>query len=74
LLGEGAVSAGPAGASRSDDATEYRQRGYLHLQMRHFPQAERDLEKYLVLSPEARDKAEIEKRLKALRRWVAGMN
>ncbi|HUQ94083.1 MAG TPA: transglutaminase-like domain-containing protein [Bryobacteraceae bacterium] len=56
------------------DATEYRQRGYLHLQMRHFQQAERDLEKYLALSPEARDKAEIEKRLKALRRWAAGLN
>jgi hypothetical protein len=42
--------------------------------MRHYRDAERDLEKYLQLSPEARDRAEIEKRLKALQRWVAGFN
>jgi len=56
------------------DATEYRQRGYLHLHMKHYRDAERDLEKYLQLSPEARDRVEIEKRLKALQRWVAGFN
>ncbi|MBL8217728.1 MAG: transglutaminase family protein [Bryobacterales bacterium] len=57
-----------------NDATEYRQRGYLHLQMRHYREAERDLACYLRLAPEARDKDEIERRLKALHRWVAGMN
>lgn len=57
-----------------NDATEYRQRGYLNLQMRHYKDAERDLSRYLSLSPEARDREEIERRLKALHRWVAGMN
>ncbi len=57
-----------------EDATEYRQRGYLHLQMKHYGEAERDLVRYLRLAPEARDRGEIERRLKALRRWVAGMN
>ncbi|MCC6367550.1 MAG: transglutaminase family protein [Bryobacterales bacterium] len=56
------------------EPTEYRQRGYLHLQMRNFHDAVRDLEKYLSLAPDARDKEDVEKRLKSLRRWVAGMN
>ncbi|MBL8177532.1 MAG: transglutaminase family protein [Bryobacterales bacterium] len=60
--------------SSSNDATEYRQRGYLHHQMRHYKEAARDLSRYLQLAPEARDRGEIERRLTALHRWVAGMN
>lgn len=62
------VQASPA------EATEYRQRGYLNLQLKRYREAERDLLHYLKLSPEARDRTEIERRLKALHRWVAGMN
>lgn len=56
------------------DATEYRQRGYLHLQMKHYRKAAEDLSRYLKMSPDAKDKADIEKRLRSLRRWMAGMN
>lgn len=56
------------------EALEYRQRGYLHLQMRNFHDAARDLRKYLTLAPGARDKEDVEKRLQSLRRWAAGMN
>jgi regulator of sirC expression with transglutaminase-like and TPR domain len=56
------------------EGTEYRQRGYLRLQVKQYRDAALDLERYLMLSPDARDRADIEKRLRSLRRWVAGMN
>lgn len=56
------------------DATEYRQRGYLNLQMKYYREAASDFDRYLQLCPEAKDRAEIEKRLGSLRRWLAGMN
>ncbi|MBL8232454.1 MAG: tetratricopeptide repeat protein [Bryobacterales bacterium] len=62
------VSASPG------DAVEYRQRGYLHLQMKHYREAAEDLERYLALDPEARDREDVEKRLLGLRRWIAGLN
>ncbi len=60
--------------SAPDEPTEYRQRGYLHLQMKSYREAVQDLERYLKLSPQAKDRAEVERRLKGIRRWVAGMN
>lgn len=56
------------------DPVEYRQRGYLHLQMKHYREAAEDLQRYLVLDPEARDREDVEKRLEGLRRWIAGWN
>lgn len=56
------------------DATEYRQRGYLHLQLKNYRNAAQDFDRYLRLSPDAKDRAEVEKRLASLRRYLAGMN
>jgi len=60
--------------STPGEGTEYRQRGYLRLQMKHYREAASDLQRYLELSPQAKDRAEIEKRLQSLQRWMAGMN
>jgi regulator of sirC expression with transglutaminase-like and TPR domain len=60
--------------SAPDEPTEYRQRGYLHLQMKCYREAAQDLERYLRLSPQAKDRADVERRLEGIRRWVAGMN
>ncbi len=57
-----------------DDGVEYRQRGYLNLQERHLREAAADLTRYLELCPAAKDREEVEKRLKGLHRWLAGMN
>lgn len=62
------VSASP------NEAVEYRQRGYLHLQMKHYREAAHDLQQYLSLDPDARDREDVEKRLDGLRRWIAGWN
>ncbi len=57
-----------------DDGVEYRQRGYLNLQEKHYRDAASDLTRYLELCPTAKDREDVEKRLKWLRRWLAGMN
>src|SRR5262249_51965792 len=57
-----------------DEPNEYRQRGYLHLQMKQYKDAIRDLSRYLELSPDAKDRVDVEKRLQSLQRWRAGMN
>lgn len=56
------------------DGIEYRQRGYLHLQLKQYREAAEDLERYLEMEPAAKDRADVEKRLKGLRRWIAGLN
>ncbi|MBI1787281.1 MAG: transglutaminase family protein [Acidobacteria bacterium] len=55
-------------------ADEYKQRGIVYLQLEQLRKAKADLERYLTLSPTAQDRAEIEKQLTALRRWVVGLN
>jgi regulator of sirC expression with transglutaminase-like and TPR domain len=55
-------------------AEEYKQRGIVYLQMRNPAAARSDLETYLRLAPEATDRAEIEQRLRSLRRYQAGLN
>jgi regulator of sirC expression with transglutaminase-like and TPR domain len=57
-----------------DDAEEYKQRGLVHTEMRSFAAARADLENYLRLSPEAADREEIDKHLRALRKYQAGLN
>jgi regulator of sirC expression with transglutaminase-like and TPR domain len=61
-------------AGNRDSAEEYKQRGLLHLQMRHLSAGRADLETYLRLAPEAGDRAEIEKHLRAVRDLLAGLN
>ena len=55
-------------------AGEYKQRGIVHAQMRHFAAARRDLEAYLSLASEAPDRHDIERYLRSLRNRQAGMN
>jgi regulator of sirC expression with transglutaminase-like and TPR domain len=62
------VTADPASAE------EYKQRGLVHLQLQNPAAARSDLETYLRLAPEAAGRAEIEERLRALRRHQAGLN
>jgi regulator of sirC expression with transglutaminase-like and TPR domain len=57
-----------------DSADEYKQRGIVYLQLRQMKPARSDLEKYLELAPEAKDREEIEKQLMTLKRWLVGMN
>lgn len=58
-----------------ESAEEHKQRGLVHLQLRHFVEAQQDLERYLRLSdPGASDREEIEKRLEAIRAWLAALN
>ena len=55
-------------------AEEYKLRGLVHLQMRNPAAARGDLEAYLRLAPEAGDRDEIERRLRSLRSYQAGLN
>lgn len=61
-------------AADPNAAEEYKQRGIVHVQMRNFNAARSDLEKYLRLAPKAADRAEIEKHLRSVRHFLAGMN
>jgi regulator of sirC expression with transglutaminase-like and TPR domain len=61
-------------AGNADSAEEYKQRGIVHLQMRNLSAGIADLEIYLRLAPEARDRAEIERHLRAMRDLLAGLN
>ena len=55
-------------------AEECKQRGVAYLQMEQTRPAKADFERYLELTPEAPDRAEIEKHLVSLKRWLVGMN
>ena len=52
----------------------YKYRGLLLAEIRHWQAARRDFEKYLAMEPEAPDREEIEKQLRALRQWSARLN
>jgi regulator of sirC expression with transglutaminase-like and TPR domain len=55
-------------------AEEYKQRGVAYLQMEQTRAAKEDFERYLELAPDAPDRADIEKHLTSLKRWLVGMN
>ena len=55
-------------------ADHYKQRGLLHMQMRHMSLARGDIERYLALAPEAEDRAEMEQQVRAIVRWQASLN
>jgi regulator of sirC expression with transglutaminase-like and TPR domain len=52
----------------------YKQRGLLHVELRHMKAAKHDLERYLELHPQAEDREEIVKQLQAIHSWLAHMN
>jgi regulator of sirC expression with transglutaminase-like and TPR domain len=51
-----------------------KQRGLLHMELKHFQAARRDLERYLALEPEAVDREEIRKQIRAIHAWLAKVN
>lgn len=51
-----------------------KQRGLLHMELKHFQAARRDLERYLALEPEAGDREEIRKQIRAIHTWLAKVN
>jgi regulator of sirC expression with transglutaminase-like and TPR domain len=53
---------------------QYRDRGLLHRQLRHYELAARDLEKYIKLAPNAKDRQEVQEALTDVRRIQATMN
>jgi len=53
---------------------ERRDRGIVHLQLKHYARALRDLRAYVALVPKAADAAEIQRQIKVLRQMIAMMN
>jgi len=57
-----------------DAVEQYRDRGVLHAQLRHFGAASKDFERYLKAAPDSADRSQVEEHLKELRRIQAMMN
>ncbi|MDQ2898421.1 MAG: transglutaminase-like domain-containing protein [Acidobacteriota bacterium] len=57
-----------------DAAEEYKHRGLAHLRSRQMRAAKADLRRYLQLAPDAPDRGEIERQVRAIARWLATMN
>lgn len=57
-----------------DYAEEYRHRGLVHLRQRNHRAAKADLETYLRLEPFAPEREQVEKQLRLIERWSAGLN
>lgn len=55
-------------------ALEWRDRGHVHLQLKHYGRALKDLNTYLELAPEAEDHEEIQKQIKTIRTYIALLN
>ena len=53
---------------------ERRDRGIVHLQLKHYGRALRDLSAYVELVPSAEDNEEIQRQIKALRQLISIMN
>jgi regulator of sirC expression with transglutaminase-like and TPR domain len=51
-----------------------KQRGLLHMELKRFQAARGDLEKYLAMEPEAADRDEIRKQIRAIHAWLARVN
>jgi regulator of sirC expression with transglutaminase-like and TPR domain len=51
-----------------------KQRGLLHMELKRFQAARRDLERYLTMEPEAADREEIRKQIRAIHSWLAKVN
>lgn len=57
-----------------EDIEQYRDRGLLHVQLRQFEAAAKDLERYVRSVPDSEDRQKVAEQLKALRRIQAMMN
>lgn len=55
-------------------SVEQRDRGFLHLQLKHYGRALHDLNAYLTTAPDAEDRYEIKNHLKAIRQAIAMLN
>ena len=51
-----------------------KQRGLLHMELKRFQAARGDLETYLAMEPEAADRDEIRKQIRAIHAWLARVN
>ena len=62
-------------AASPDSADEYKQRSVVLLGMKNYKGAHNDLQKYLALAPAGvPDREEMQKQLRALKQYIAGMN
>ena len=61
-------------AAEPDSAEQHKQRAFLHLQLHRFKAAKTDLEKYLMLAPDAADRAEVEQQLRSIQHRLAQLN
>lgn len=52
----------------------YKQRGLLHMELKRYQAARRDMEAYLTREPEAPDAEQIRKQIQSIHRWLARMN
>jgi regulator of sirC expression with transglutaminase-like and TPR domain len=57
-----------------DAAEEHRQRGAIHLRLKNYSAAREDLERYLALAGAADERANVEKQLRSLKHFLAGLN
>ncbi len=57
-----------------DNAREIRDRGMIHLQLKHYAKALRDLKMYLKLEPQASDRQEIQNHVASIQQVMAMMN
>jgi len=57
-----------------DAAREVRDRGIIHLQLKHYAKALHDLKAYLKLEPKAEDKHEIQEHIRTIQQTIAMMN
>jgi regulator of sirC expression with transglutaminase-like and TPR domain len=57
-----------------DAMEQYRDRGVLHAQLRHFSAAAKDFDRYIKAVPDSKDRPQVEEHLKELRRIQAMMN
>jgi regulator of sirC expression with transglutaminase-like and TPR domain len=61
-------------AADPDSADEYKQRSVVHLEMKNYHGARSDLERYLALAPQSADREQMQKQLRAIQRYIAGLN
>ena len=57
-----------------ESADEHKQRGLVFLQTKQLRQSIADLQRYLVLAPDAADRAQIEEQIRTVARWMATLN
>jgi regulator of sirC expression with transglutaminase-like and TPR domain len=61
-------------AAHPDSADEYKQRRVVHLKMKNYAAARSDLERYLALLPNGADREQMQKQLRRLKKYIAGLN